>query len=297
MLFCSMNRTFKWQFFLVFSISSLILKGQSGTLMPDTYDQFFQNYYLINPANIDTSQIMLHMGHKSQLGVFRGVKQTYFDANFRIKSNSLNNRHYVGVQLFNNGEGDYFNKNRAYGRYSFDIRLSERYYLSAGASLGMVNYAFKATQSSAGGSDITYDGNLGLWLVGNRLKVGSSMQQVFQRTLSPIGQQFVLRRQYNANLIYSFFINPYVELTAHLWYKYNTYTSCTFDAAAVITLQSIIEFGANYRYQRGFVLMGGVKDIRMGTSKISIAMSYSTGILNYVARGDNAVELFVRYSK
>jgi len=274
-----------------------MLKGQNGTLMPDVYDQFFQNYYLINPANTDTSQIILNMGHKSQLGVFRGVRQTYFDANFRITSNNLNNRHYVGVQLFNNSEGDFFSKNRAYGRYSFDIRLSEQYYVSAGASIGMVNYAFKATQSSAGGSDMAYDGNLGVWLVGNRLKAGTSMQQIFQRTLTPIGQEFILRRQYNANVIYAFFINPFIELTTHVWYKYNTYTSSTFEAAAVITLQNIIEFGANYRYQRGFVLVGGVKDIRIGTSKIAIAMSYSTGILNYIAKGDNAVELFIKYSK
>lgn len=292
-----MNCMFKWQFFLFFFVLSFISEGQNGTIMPDVYDQFFQNYYLINPANTDTSQIILNMGHKSQLGVFRGVRQTYFDANFRIKSNNLNNRHYVGIQLFNNSEGDFFSKNRAYGRYSFDIRLSEQYYLSTGASIGMVDYAFKATQSSAGGSDITYDGSLGMWLVGSRLKLGTSMQQVFQRKLQPIGQEFVLRRQYNANVVYTFFISPYVELTTHVWYKYSTYTSHTFDAAAVVTLQRIIEFGANYRYQRGFVLMAGVKDIRIGTSKIALGMSYSTGVLNYIARGDNAVELFIKYSK
>lgn len=292
-----MNHLGKWYVFLMLLSVSSIVKGQNGTLLPDSYDQFFQNYYLINPANVDTSQIILNMGHKSQLGVFRGVRQTYFDANFRIQSNSLNYKHYCGIQLFNNSEGDYFNKNRVYARYSFDIRLSESYYLSAGTSIGMVNYAFKATQSSAGGSDLTYDGSLGLWLVGSHLKAGSSIQQIFQRTLQPIGQEFVLTRQYNANLVYSLFINPIIEVQTHLWYKYNTYTASTFEAAAVITLQSFIEFGANYRYQRGFVLIGGLKDIRLGTSKIAVAMSYSTGILNYTARGDNAVELFIKYSK
>jgi len=292
-----MDCIFKWVVLAVFFLTSSILRGQNGTLMPDVYDQFFQNYYLINPANTDTSQIILNMGHKSQIGVFRGVRQTYFDANCRIKSNSLNNRHSLGIQLFNNSEGDFFSKNRVYGRYAFDMRLSDSYYLSAGISIGMVNYAFKATQSSAGGSDITYDGNLGLWLVGDKLKLGTSMQQVFQRALSPIGQEFVLRRQYNANLIYSFFISPYIEFKTHFWYKYNTYNSNDFSIAGIVTIQSIVEFGANYRYQKGFVLMGGLKDIRIGTSKIAIAMSYSTGILNYIARGDNAVELFIKYSK
>lgn len=271
--------------------------GQNGALTPDTYDQFFQNYYLINPANTDTSAVIINSGHKSQLGIFRGVRQTYFDANVRIRSNSLNNRQYIGVQVFNNSEGDFFSKNRVYGRYSFDVRLSESYYLSAGISIGTVSYAFKATQSSAGGSDLTYDGSLGAWLVGRNLKAGASIQQVFQRTLSPIGQTFELVRQYNATVSYLFLIQPYIQVTTHAWYRYQGNNTHDLQVAAMITLQNFVEFGSNYRYQKGIVLIGGLKDLPLGTSKISIAMSYSTGILNYLARGDNAVEIFLRYSK
>ena len=274
------------------------VQGQNGNLMPDTYTQFFQNYYLVNPANTDTAQAIIHIGHKSQTGIFAGVRQTYFDANFRIKSTNLNRRHYLGIQAFNNSEGDYFSRNRVYGRYSFDIALTEKYYLSAGVSLGAVNYAFKATQSSAGGADMAYDGNLGLWLVGGSVKLGASMQQLFQKTLSPIGQEFVLRRVYNFNAVYVLRINYLAQLTFHGWYRYQRYSSYN-DAqlATIFTLQNLIEFGANYRYQRGIVLMAGLKDIAIGTSKLTIAMSYSTGILNYIARGDNGVEIFLKYSK
>lgn len=292
-----MNHILKGSILILLLPLSFLVKGQNGGLMPDVYDQFFQNYYLINPANTDTSEFSIHMGHKSQLGVFRGVRQTYFDANFRIKSKNPNNGHSIGIQLFNNSEGDFFSKNRAYGRYSFDIKVSDAYFLSAGLSFGMVSYAFKATQSSAGGSDFTYDGSLGLWLVGRKLKVGTSMQQVFQKTLSPIGQSFELRRQYNVNASYTFFISPYVELTSHVWYKYQQYYKSDVQIAALLTLQNLVEFGANYRYQKGVVLIGGFKDIRIGTSKISIAMSYSTGVLNNLAKGDNAVEIFLKYSK
>ncbi len=292
-----MNYIGKWYILLAFlSVSSFVM-GQNGTLMPDVYDQFFQDYYLINPANTDTSEIILNMGHRAQLGVFSGIRQTYFDANVRIKSNSLNKRHSIGVQLFNNSEGDFFAKNRAYGRYSFDLQLTDVYFLSAGVSLGMVSYAFKATQSSAGGADFTYDGNLGLWLVGRKFKVGTSMQQVFQKTLTPIGQTFELQRVYNANASYVFHINHNIELTTHLWYKYQQYYKEGIQFAAIVTLQDFVEFGGSYRYQKGLVLIGGIKDIHLGTSKISIVMSYSTGVLNYVAKGDNAVELFLKYSK
>lgn len=292
-----MNCIDKWYILIVVFGVSFVAKGQNGTLMPDAYDQFFQNYYLVNPANTDTSEIIINMGHKSQLGVFRGVRQTYFDANVRIKSKNSNNGHSVGIQLFNNSEGDFFSKNRAYGRYAFDVKLSDAYFLSAGLSFGMVSYAFKATQSSAGGSDFTYDGSLGLWLVGRKLKVGTSMQQVFQKSLSPIGQSFELKRVYNLNASYSIFINPYIELTTHAWYKYQQSQNNYFQLAAIVTLQNLIEFGGNYKYQRGVVLIGGLKDISIGTSKISIAMSYSIGVLNNLAKGDNAVELFLRYRK
>jgi type IX secretion system PorP/SprF family membrane protein len=297
MLFCPMNYFGKWYIFVLTFSATFVSKGQNGSLIPDVYDQFFQNYYLINPANTDTSEIIINMGHKSQIGVFRGVRQTYFDANFRIKSKSPNTRHYIGLQLFNNSEGDFFSKNRAYGRYSFDLHISESYYLSAGLSLGAVSYAFKATQSSAGGSDLNYDGNIGLWLVGRNLKVGTSMQQVFQRTLTPIGQTFELSRQYNLNACYMFFINPYTQLTTHVWYKHQQNNSDDIQIAALITLQNLVEFGGNYRYRKGVVLIGGLKDIRIGTSRIAIAMSYSTGVLNSLAKGDNAVELFIKYSK
>lgn len=286
-----------WHFLMVFILLSFLSNGQTGALMPDRYDQFFQNYYLISPANTDTAEITINMGHKSQLGVFRGVRQTYFDANFRIKSKSLNNKQYVGLQIMNNSEGDFFSKNRAYGRYSFDIRLSKSFFLSAGLSLGMVSYAFKATQSSAGGSDLAYDGNLGLWLVGTHLKIGTSMQQVFQRTLSPIGQTFELARQYNFNASYMFFINPNIQFTTHAWYKLQQSDKKDVQIATLITMQRLVEFGGCYRYQKGIVLIGGLKDIYIGTSKIAIAMSYSTGILNALAKGDNAVELFIKFSK
>lgn len=297
MLICPMNCILKWYFPFIFCTLPFVSNGQNGSLMPDVYDQFFQNYYLINPANTDTSQLILHVGHKSQLGVFRGVRQTYFDTNFRIKSKSPNNRHYLGIQLFNNSEGDFFSKNRAYGRYSYDIKVSNSYYLTAGLSFGMVSYAFKATQSSAGGSDLTYDGNLGLWLVGTHFKLGASMQQVFQGKLSPIGQTFELVRQYNLNASHTFLINPNIQLTTHAWYKYQQDNKDDLQVAAIITMQNLVEFGGNYRYQKGVVLIGGLKDIYIGTSKITIAMSYSTGILNALAKGDNAVELFLKFSR
>lgn len=292
-----MNFIIERYIFVAIFICPFVVRGQSGNLIPDTYDQFFQNYYPINPANRDTSEISIHMGHKSQLGVFRGVRQTYFDANFRVKSNQSNLQHFVGIQLFNNSEGDYFSKNRAYARYAINLKISNRYILSSGLSFGVVNYAFKATQSSAGGSDFTYDGSLGLWLIGKKLSVGTSIQQVFQKTLSPIGQIFELKRQYNVNASYTFFINPYVQLSTHAWYRCQQFNINDLQIAAVITLQNLIEFGGNYRYKKGIVIIAGLKDIPIGTSKISIAMSYSTGVLNYVVNGDNAVEIFLKYSK
>jgi type IX secretion system PorP/SprF family membrane protein len=297
MLFCCVCKGVKIHILLLLITASFIVNGQNSTLMPDMYDQFFQNYYLINPANTDTSEIIVNMGHKSQTGIFHGVRQTYFDANFRIKSSNLNNRHYVGIQLFNNSEGDFFSRSRAYGRYSFDIKLSNAYYLSAGASFGAVNYVFKATQSSAGGSALTYDGALGLWLVSNRFKLGASMQQVFQRSLAPLNQEFVLRRVYNINGSYKVRINHYVELTTHFWYKYQQYSRTDVQIAAIVTLQQLVDFGMNYRYKKGLVLIAGLKDIPIGTSKISLAMSYSTGVLNYIAKGDNGIEIFIKYSK
>ena len=79
MLICSMNCSLKWYFPLLLCILPFVSNGQNGSLMPDVYGQFFQNYYLINPANSDTSSLVLHLGHKSNLGVFRGVRKTYFD--------------------------------------------------------------------------------------------------------------------------------------------------------------------------------------------------------------------------
>jgi hypothetical protein len=161
----------------------------------------------------------------------------------------------------------------------------------------MVSYAFQASQASAGGSALAYDGNMGLWLVSRRFKLGTSMQQVFQRTLTPLNQEFVLRRVYNINTVYTLRINHYADLILHGWYKYQEYSSVNIQVAGIITLQQLVQLGANYRYQKGFFLMAGLKDILIGTSKISLAMSYSTDILNYIAKGDNGIEFFIRYNK
>src|SRR4051794_37578744 len=71
-----------------------------------TFDQFFQNYTMINPASNDsTGKFIVKVGDNTLYGLFDGVNRFYFDADYRPGRNTRNSYSRFGalVQRINRG--------------------------------------------------------------------------------------------------------------------------------------------------------------------------------------------------
>jgi type IX secretion system PorP/SprF family membrane protein len=280
-------------FFLMLQHCSL---AQISFSFPDYFDQFYNNYYLLNTANSDTTyKIAAMASNKAQTGLFQGVNKLYMDIDLRIPSR---NRifHFVGIQAINNREGDFINKNRFLGRYSSHIKISERASLSAGISIGFVNYAFNTSQSGTGGSDWAPDGNGGIWYLRKKLSIGLSAQQVFNQKIRPVGQTFSLDNYYNLTARYSITISPFVTLNTHFYSKWQKIQPEYFALASLFEVQEKFDAGVSYNYRRGLSAVAGIKRLGIGRSRFSFYFSYFVGT-SKIKVSDNAFELFLSFHR
>jgi hypothetical protein len=276
---------------------SMQTHAQTGDITPVVFDQFFQNYYLINPASSDsTGKIQVNIGNRSLIGLFDGVNRLYVDGNVRINHHTAMQYSRLGALVIAYNDGAFINRTRAYLRYSWSTSISERASISAGISAGMVKYTFLASQAGGGGSSTSFDGNAGLWYIRPKLKIGISYQQFTRSELTPVNQTFLLTPYINVNAVYASYLSAHVLLTTHVFYRYESGSVFDIQAAPVFLFNDLFEAGINLRYKRGVAILFGLKSIHVGTGNIRFMGSFMLSTRKLANTLDNAFELSAGYS-
>ena len=261
------------------------------------FDQFTQNYNLINPGAKDsTINYIGQLGNKTQTGLFSGLSHFYFDGDIKLQRNTDKGCHFVGVQLINSREGSFITRNRVYGRYAWFQQLNQQSTLSAGVSLGIINYAFQNSQGGVSGSDFAPDANIGVEYSINRLKIGVSLQQFLNSSLQPIDEKIQLKQFYNVYGNYQFIITDVINLNLNVLFQTGENLSNSYSCSQILEVQKKYELGLNYRHQKGLVFLLGLKNIEIINSFLSVYVSYKTATYN-IAIPDNAVELYLSFRK
>ncbi len=272
------------------------MKAQLNSSFSDYFDQFYNNYLLLNPSNSDSSyKVAATISNRAQTGLFQGVNKIYLDVDLRI-ADRRGIKQFVGLQAINNKEGEFISKNRCLLRYGLRIQLSYRSSISAGISGGFINYAFNTSQSGTGGSDWVPDGNAGIWYLRRKLSVGFSMQQIFNQKIRPANQTFLLGDYYTATARYIIPVNSLLNFNTHIYAKFQHAQPIYFVCASLLEIQQIAEAGVGYSYQRGLSYVVGLKKLRISNSRFSFYFSYFVGA-SKMNVSDNAFELMVSYHK
>lgn len=291
-----MARKSHWCYFLLIISLSEGVFAQSGENTPAIYDQFFKNYYLVNPAsNTSEETFALRLGNRTLTGLFQGVNRFYADANLTFSGRNDGQRHAVGIIAMANKDGDYFQRNRIYARYSLLTQLSENASLSAGASFGMVGYTFGSSIASAGGSSSAPDANVGIWYLREKFKLGFSYQQVFAPQLQPLNQLFILNRYLNVNGIYKIEFSPTVTLQTHAYWKWDSTMPFYGELAPIFVFNEWVELGANYRHNRGVAMLFGFPQINIGQGKVYMMASYLISTRKLSSQNDSVLEFSLGY--
>lgn len=281
---------------LLFIFRSGHLLSQSGENSPAIYDQFFNNYYLVNPASQENNErFAVRLGNRTLTGLFKGVNRFYADANLTLFARNENQQHSIGLFAMNNRDGDYFQRNRFYGRYSIQTKLTDLASLSAGISVGFVNYTFGSSVASAGGSSAAPDANVGLWYLREKFKLGASYQQIFSPQVQPLAQLFILNRYLNVNGIYRIDFGLNAFLKTHAYWKYEPNMPFYGEIAPILTVHEWLDLGVNCKYDRGVAVLLGFPKIPIGKGNLYFMASYLISTRKLSSQNDSVLEFALGY--
>jgi hypothetical protein len=286
--------------FSTFFLLNLAFKSnaQTGDDNPIVFDQFFQNYYLLNPASSDSSdRIQVSIGNRSLVGLFEGVNRLYVDGSLRLKHNPASTQFSrIGIMVIAYNDGAFIKRTRAYGRYSWSTQLGARSSISGGVAVGAVNYTFLGSQAGGGGSATAFDVNIGIWYLRRKLKIGISYQQMTSSAIAPVNQKFELTPYINLNAIYTSHVGAYVDLVTHAYVRLQSKDKYDVQLAPVFLIHDKFQTGVNLRYKRGIAILFGLKSISIGEGNIRFMGSFLFSTRKLANNFDNAFELSAGYT-
>jgi type IX secretion system PorP/SprF family membrane protein len=259
--------------------------GQIAAGLPVQFVQFYKTYMLVNPASIGReSTAEFNTGNRALTGGFSDVRTFYANANIQLnKLAAGQSKHVVGLTFINEKEGSYINRNTASFQYALHIPLSQRLTFSAGATVGFINYSFKASNINAGGSAFAPNGDIGLWLYRSDFNLGISSNQVIPSRLTPFNATYLVSRHYNLIADRSFNINTNFRLTPTMVFRWFSKELYDLDVGLVALLQNNLTAVIAYKYKKGASVSGGFSNIKIGQSVFKLLFSYydAVGSLNY----------------
>lgn len=296
--------------------------------LPIPFGQYMRSLPLINPAVAGSySKAELNTGVQRQGGNWSNINTYYFNANFRLTkdlkqahqqtkipseetyddsltieedtteefSSLPNSYHVAGVTLIGDKEGEFLNRTGLYALYAWHTRIRPSVYLSAGAMVGFKNYSVNENYVNGGGSSFAPDGNIGLYLYGNRFNLGVSANQIFNGKLAPLREVTRLIPHLNVMGSRTWQISRYFAFKPSVLFRIAPqYTSdATFYLGAM--LQNILSVTAGYKYKKGGTAIVGLEKIRIGNSCIKAAFSYYFPMGNVHQLNINTYEITLNY--
>ncbi|MBC7387775.1 MAG: type IX secretion system membrane protein PorP/SprF [Opitutaceae bacterium] len=208
-----------------------ICKGQTNDFSESFY--FFpQNIFLLVPSYGGVnSDAQANLIYRSYFGQLTAVRAYAADVNFNVqkKSNVFpeHNKHIIGGGFYSEKEGDFINRSRVLFRYAWHTRLTETLNLSGGFALHAINYVFRSSSAGSNGSDFSLSGNVSASIYSETFKLGISVNDFNEPTLTPIDNPSIVYRYYTGHLEKSIEISSKSKFKGSLRsnYIYNGYST------------------------------------------------------------------------
>lgn len=268
--------------------------GQQNDTYPDLYSAYFNNLALVNPAFVpEEGRVELLATYKNRTGPFRKIATYSFTGGrfFRKENESV---HAARIIFWNEREGPYIQKPRAYANYAYQLPLSEKISLSAGLAVGFAQVAFSAPSATGTGSAILPDGALGLMLKGKKLSVGVSSLQVFDSGAEAIQATVRLRRHYNLFLSAEKNLSPALAIKGYVLGRYLPSANHNADVALEFAIKEAFSFGCSAKYRQGLAFFASF-NINTGKDRLLLNFAYNSPLLSKNNTLLNSMEVTLGY--
>lgn len=216
--------------------------------------------------------------YRSYFGQLAAIRTYMADFNYNVQKKKKFfpdfNKHIVGAGFYSDREGDFINRNRLVLRYVWHTRLSESLSLSGGASLHTINYVFKASSAGASGSDFAWSGNFSTALYTSTFKIGISINDFNQPSLTPLDVPSIVYRFYtlHSEKKIDLGLNSRLLISARAHYIPQGYS--TLIAHAGILLREQIGFHGFAHSHQGWGVALDFPSIEASSGLFDISLAY-----------------------
>lgn len=269
--------------------------SQHAAVYPDIFGAYFNNMALISPAYVpEEVKMNLSLSYKTRTGALNKISTLNF-AFTRVFNVSKPNNHVLRLYFYNEKDGPYIHKPRAYANYAYKIKLAENTYVSTGIALGFAQTGFTAPSATANGNSISPDGSLGITFTHKKLNIGFATCQMFNSAVNPVVAPITYKRYFNSYIHYDFRLSPFVMLkSGFLWRALPTMQDdlCLFG---MFEYKQLISLGSCYNYSKSlsFVLSA---NLRVGKESVFLSFVYNTPFFTKLPAWTDSVEMNGAYN-
>lgn len=271
--------------------------------LPTAWGQYESILPLVQPAYAGKSEdFTFSIGNLRHFGLWKNNQTFFVHGNTRVygklgsDSTSRSSFHSIGGYLIGEDEGQYLHRTRGYGSYAFHLKLNQRLTLSAGVSLGMMNYSVSANDFTSGGSSSTLDGNIGLLLYSSTSYIGFSSNQIFEGYVSPIQERTKLLRHWYGMVGTQARFSPWIMFRPSVLVGIlpGLYPNVAFGFTSIWGKYLMV--GCNVRLRDNFTLIVGLEKVSFASSSINATFSYSIPMAAYTSSARQTFELIITYA-
>ena len=288
--------------FIVFLLALLSLtqsNAQEIAITPLGFNQFPNYGVFYNPSQLhqtDSSNTELNLGYRGFSGIRKNIRQNYFCFSKKLKSDSLQSKHFLGLHISNEAIGKFFRTIRTYADYKIKIQLERHTFLSIGTSIGFYNFNVIGNEYTAGLSSFALDGNFGANLRYNKFEIGASMLQAFNSKVSAQIEQSYLKRHYH---FYSSYNYNY-QLWDFYFYTNDLYVQeyqNEFNFGVKAFRKSYAGFQVNCSLQDGIDTALLLEQVKVKNNKIDLVFNYNLIAFRQNGLNSNHFEICLKYYK
>lgn len=275
---------------LLSTLFYLPVAGQNSAVYPDPFGAYFYNMHLVTPSYFPESvKVNLSLSYKTRTGALNKIS-TFNVAFTRVFNHDKANNHLLRMYFYNEKDGPYIHRPRAYLNYGYKIALSKQATIAAGAAFGFAQTAFTAPSSTANGNSISPDASIGLSLQVKKFAAGFSVCQLLNSEVNPVVAPIIYQRYYNTYLSYNATLSPFFNLkSGMLWRALPAYQD-DINLYSLLEYKEFFSFGGCYRYDKNLSFVVS-STIHIGKESILLSFVYNTPFFTKLPAWTDSVEL------
>ncbi|WP_245553851.1 type IX secretion system membrane protein PorP/SprF [Cytophaga aurantiaca] len=269
--------------------------GQNNAVYPDQFGAYFNNMYLVSPAYVPADTKMdLNFAYKTRTGALNKISTFNFAAT-RVLNYTKPNNHVIRLYFYNEKDGPYIHRTRAYANYAYKIKLGEDLFLSSGLAIGFAQTGFTAPSSTANGNSMAPDAAIGLSVNFKKIEAGIAVNQLLNSIVNPVAAPVKYERYYNSYIQYTFKLSPFINLKSGMLWRYLPTYSDDINVFGMLEYRDVFSMGSCYKYNKSLSFIVSAK-LHVGKESILLSFIYNTPFFSKLPAWTDSVELNGNYS-